>query len=388
MITDKQIQAFVRASKESSKNHYWQKLDLPNLWLRVTVKNGIAVFVYRVSISNKSTWYTIGEYPAVTLHEANQKAKQLRALIKGGINPIEQERQELADRLTISKIFDIMLDGLIAKGAARLSVVMLNTFKNNYLPLVGSMTMQELTPQIVRERLINPLIADNKLTTAHTVYLRIKQLAKFAYEREYTPINVLAKMQNDFFTPNQRDRVLNNGEIAEFLQWCNSNDETISKYLKLTLMLGTRLRELLVMRWDNVNLTLTDGTILLTETKNKHDLLIKLPPQALEIFNQLAAIKIGAYVFSNGKGHFSTTAVSVRLNQLISDTKINKFTCHDLRRTFSSKLAELGYNLDLIDAATNHVLQGVRRNYVHTIRLDERYKMLCEWANYLDEVGK
>ena len=151
-------------------------------------------------------------------------------------------------------------------------------------------------------------------------------------------------------------------------------------------MLGTRLVELLSMRWDNVNLI--EETILLTETKNKHDLLIKLPPQALEIFKQLAAVKIGDFVFSNGKKHFSTTAVTIRLNQLINDTKISKFTCHDLRRTFSSKLAELGYNLDLIDAATNHVLQGVRKNYVHTIRLDERYKMLCEWANYLDEVGK
>lgn len=386
MITDKQIQAFIRASKESSKSHYWQKLDLPNLWLRVTVKNGISVFVYRVSIGNKSTWYTIGEYPAVTLHEANQKAKQLRTMIKGGINPLNQERQEIANRLTVGKIFDIMLDGLISKGGAKQSVAMLNTFKNNYLPLVGNMTMQELTPQIVRERLIDPLIADDKRTTAHTVYLRIKQLAKFAYEREYAPTNVLAKLQNDFFTPNQRMRILNNGEIAEFLRWCNSNDETITQYLKLTLMLGTRLVELLSMRWDNVNLI--EETILLTETKNKHDLLIKLPPQALEIFKQLAAVKIGDFVFSNGKKHFSTTVVTIRLNQLINDTKISKFTCHDLRRTFSSKLAELGYNLDLIDAATNHVLQGVRKNYVHTIRLDERYKMLCEWANYLDEVGK
>lgn len=89
-------------------------------------------------------------------------------------------------------------------------------------------------------------------------------------------------------------------------------------------------------------------------------------------------------MFSNGKTHFSSNSVGVRINNIISDTGIAKFSCHDLRRTFSSKLAELGYNLDLIDCTTNHVLQGVRKNYVHTIRLEERYKMLCDWVNYLD----
>lgn len=72
-----------------------------------------------------------------------------------------------------------------------------------------------------------------------------------------------------------------------------------------------------------------------------------------------------------------------RIFALIKDTDISKFTHHDLCRTFSSKLAEMGYSLDLIDSTTNHKLQGIRQNYVHTNRLDERYSMLCDWCNYL-----
>lgn len=388
MVTDKQLQFWIKASKvEQNKNkqYTWHRLDHINQWFRISTKRNTGVFMYRITVDNKNTWYTIGEYPAVTLHQANNKAIELRNMIKIGVNPTQQKKDDIKSRTTIGYVIDLMIDGLINKGATRTSKVVLNTFKNR-MAILNDVAIVDLTPNLIRTKVINPLIADNKLNSAHTVLQRAKQLATFAYDRELTKTNTLEKLKNDFFTPQQRDRVLDNEEIAKLLTWCNNANQSdcVVKHLQLCLMLGTRLQELLTLKWDNVNIN--NQTILLTETKNKNDLLIKLPPQALNIFKSLMHHKIGEYVFSNGKKHFTYMAVQTRINNLIKDTNIAKFSCHDLRRTFSSKLAELGYNLDLIDCATNHVLQGIRKNYVHTIRLEERYKMLCDWADFLDEV--
>lgn len=386
MITDKKLQSWVSQARKNTSTSYTQNKISPNLWFRVSTVTSTAVFIYRITLPTTKTWYTIGEYPAVTLHDANQKATELRILVKQGINPIKREKELEAQQKTVSEVFNLMFDSLVSKGSAQNSIRQLKTFQKLYLPIFADYKMDLLTHQDVRAKLINPLVIAGTLNTAHNVLLRYKQMAKFAYDREYTVTNVLSRLHNDFYTPQQRNRVLSNKELAKLLLWLKSNDGTVTKYIRLSLMLGTRLIELLTIKWQNINLI--DGTLLLTDTKNKLDLLIKLPPQALELINQLRAIRYGDYVFTNGVKYFSERSIKETITQACTDSNIEHFTPHDLRRTFSSKLAELKFSLDLIDCATNHKLTGVRKNYVHTLRIDERYDMLCQWADYLDSVTK
>ena len=386
MITDKKLQSWVTQARKNTSTSYTQNKISPNLWFRVSTVTSTAVFIYRVTLPTTKTWYTIGEYPALTLHDANQKATELRILVKQGINPIQREKELEAQQKTVGEVFNLMLDSLVSKGSAQNSIRQLKTFQKLHLPIFADCKMDLLTHQDVRTKLINPLVIAGTLNTAHNVLLRYKQMAKFAYDREYTVTNVLSRLHNDFYTPQQRNRVLSNEELAKLLSWLKSNDNSVAKYLRLSLMLGTRLTELLTIKWQNVNLT--DGTLLLTDTKNKLDLLIKLPPQALELINQLRAIRYGDYVFTNGNKYFSERSIKETIAQACTDTNIEHFTPHDLRRTFSSKLAELKFSLDLINCATNHKLTGVRKNYVYTLRIDERYDMLCQWADYLDGVAK
>lgn len=386
MITDRKLQSWINQAKKNISTTYTQNKISPNLWFRVSAATNTAVFIYRVTLPNTKTWYTIGEYPAVTLHEANQKALQLRVLVKQGISPTLYDKELESKQKTVGEVFELMFTSLINKGIAKNSINQIKSFQNLYLPTFAGSQIDTLTPQAIRTKVINPLIEAGALNTAHTVLLRYKQLSKFAYEREYTSSNVLERLRNDFFTPQSRSRVLSNDDLAKLLPWLSSNDDTTSKYIRLSLMLGTRLIELLTIKWQNVDLV--NGTILLTDTKNKLDLLIKLPPQALDIVKQLRTIKYGDYVFSNGVKSFSKRSISDTIKKAIADTGIEAFTPHDIRRTFSSRLAELKFSLDLIDCATNHKLTGVRKNYVHTLRIDERYDMLRTWADYLDEVMK
>ena len=74
--------------------------------------------------------------------------------------------------------------------------------------------MEALTPEIIRDIILDPLISD-KNHTAHTSLKRFKQLGKFAYQRKYTETNLLDRLTNDFHTPNKCTSYICKEEMAK-----------------------------------------------------------------------------------------------------------------------------------------------------------------------------
>ena len=62
---------------------------------------------------------------------------------------------------------------------------------------------------------------------------------------------------------------------------------------------------------------------------------------------------------------------------------IAHFTPHDLRRTFSTGLAALGFHDEIIDAVTGHKKQGVVRIYNRHKYDTEKQKALEAWEKKL-----
>jgi hypothetical protein len=51
-------------------------------------------------------------------------------------------------------------------------------------------------------------------------------------------------------------------------------------------------------------------------------------------------------------------------------------------------LAEQGQRHDVIDAALGHVIPGVKKHYLKSNLLEERRKLLQNWADYIDSLLK
>ena len=114
-----------------------------------------------------------------------------------------------------------------------------------------------------------------------------------------------------------------------------------------------------------------------------------MPSTAIKLINALNAIKINEYIFYG----INVAQINIRrltdvLKNVTDHAKIENLWIHDLRRTFSSTLSKLGFRYELIDKATNHKIQGTRRHYQHDDLLEERYKMLQEWDDYLEGLTK
>ena len=72
----------------------------------------------------------------------------------------------------------------------------------------------------------------------------------------------------------------------------------------------------------------------------------------------------------------------------IKTIQLNYFTVHDLRRTGATLLSESGYPSDYIEVALNHSKGGMKQVYQRSQFIEQRKKMLQDWADRLDALIK
>ena len=399
-ITDKTIQSYIANAKKTSSAKYKHFHVANNLYLRVSANKGFASWLFRIALPNsnykygyKFSYYTIGRYPLITLKMAKDRAEELNNQVRSGINPLEADKATKNKQLTLKEIWDKWLTNAAIKPATLSR--MIGLYKT-HLAKWGNLQLISLNKKMVLD-IIQPLIDGGHYAQARTVMYKVKQLATFAFECALIEQPILLDLkfpsEHEKNINGARDRTLNNeSEIKKFLCALDSayNQNIINivyhHVIKLILMLGTRKLELATIKWGNYDRK--NKTLLLTETKNDDKLLIKLPPQAILLIEELSTNSTNDYIFYHHKtnSHICPRYILSYLNEINSIAKLEPFTVHDLRRTFSSRLTGLGFRQELIDKATNHRIQGTAKHYQHDAMLDERYEMLKKWADHLDKL--
>lgn len=399
-ITDKSIQAYIRqAQKDTTKKYIYYAIG-NNLWLRVHTKTGSSAWRYRIALNDdlvksgyKFSNTVIGHYPAMTLLQARLKSAELMAQVKTGVNPIEAAKQRELSLITLKQIFDKWLTAATIKHLTREK---LTGMYNNHLSKIANLPIEQITDKMAWDTIIQPIIDNGNHRQANIVLQKLKQLCTFAYQTHMINNNLFDRLTipNEYKTKKIRERTLSIDELGIFLTALEQAyasgliDIRYHHFIKLTLLLGTRKSELAMLKWDCYNQA--KQTILLTDTKSGDDLLIKLPAQAITLFDELATQRINQYVFYGMKTdqHLSIRTLLTYFNKVTDLAKITELTIHDLRRTFSSRLSGLKYRLELIEKATNHRIQGTAKHYQHDDMLEERCEMLQGWADYLEGVAK
>jgi integrase len=81
-----------------------------------------------------------------------------------------------------------------------------------------------------------------------------------------------------------------------------------------------------------------------------------------------------------------TTAVAVRAKN--NGLPLEPFTVHDLRRTGSTLLNELGFNRDWVEKCLAHEEGHSSRGVYNKAEYEQRRHMLQEWADIIDGRGR
>ncbi len=370
-----------------------------NLGVRITDK-GKKTFVLlaRFPPSSNPTRRALGEYPALELAAARDKARQWLDLIGRGIDPavkVEEEKQE-RDRAAVRKkdrSFETILARYIA-GRRRDGVKKADEderdFKRECLPLWQGRDVADLSMADIL-RVVEGIRDRGKVRQALNMAQKIGTFLSWCADDDLIPVSPYRpkRVRIAIGEKQARDRVLSNAEIATFWQATATLDPARRDIYRLLLLTGQRLNDICQASWHEIDRERRTLTIQASRFKSGRDHVVPLTDDAWAILEGVTPRKDCPWIFTHGGNRpvaMQTGPVKQRLDRAIavlSDGPIPAWCNHDLRRTMRTHLSELDIMDEVAEAVIGHAPPQLVRTYNQSDRLRVKLDALNRWQGAL-----
>lgn len=365
-LTDISVKRFVYP--ENGQITYWDETT-PGFGLRCSSKSKSFVVMY----GPKRRLKTLGRYPTLGLAAARKEAK--RFLFEFEILPNTQKLQSISFR-EAKKSF---LADCKARNKERTV--------NDYTRLLNRhFNFKSSLHEIKRQHLMK-IISTLSATPSEQnhAFVAIRTMLNWCVTQGLLETSPLPKLS---FKTRSRDRILDEEELAAVFKQAREFEYPFGPIIQLMLFTGQRRSEIAALRRSWIK----DECINFPEgfTKNKHAHRVPLSKTALKLIGSLP--DTGDLLFpsriDNGKPFNGWGKCKRRFdNPKDQDPIVNTpYTLHDLRRTFSSNMAQLGTPIHVTEKLLNHVsgsLGGVAAVYNRYSYMDEMRNAVEEHDNYL-----
>ena len=367
--------------------------DDRGLYVEVFPSGGV-VWRYRYRLNGKLEKLTLGKYPALTLKNARKKRDEASQEVAMGKSPASEKqlaKVAAAESTPVAEFAERFLREVVEKD--RKDAKMPRRYLDkDILPKIGAKTVREVTTEDVRS-IIWAKKDQGFDAAAGGIRGILKRLFDYAMTCGLVSMNpVLALPMRHVHKAKARDRALAPDEIRTFLRAAYESNIRRQFKLGLHLILLTMVRksELLLARWEHVDLEAAEWGIPAEHSKTGKPHVVYLSRQAIDGFKELQALAGGSEFVLPGRSSlrrpFSQSAMNDALKVAMKGQDIPAFTIHDMRRTASTLLHENGWASDVVEKALNHTIAGVRGVYNKAEYADQRRAMLQFWADYVEQL--
>jgi integrase len=185
--------------------------------------------------------------------------------------------------------------------------------------------------------------------------------------------------------PTPRDRVLAPSELAAI--WGVCKDDELGWIIRLLILLGSRRQEVGGMRWSELDLDVGTWTLPAERSKNHRTHTIALPAAALAIVNTVPRRDRDPLFGDRASdGYTNWSNAKAELDRRLGDT-VKPWRIHDIRRTVATRMADIGIEPHVIEAALNHYSghrRGVAGIYNRSSYEGAVAAALERWADHVD----
>ena len=392
MLTDTAIKAL------RSQNKLYKVSDRDGMYV-VVQPSGAIVFRYDYRLNGRRETLTLGRYgpDGLSLARAREKLIDAKRAISEGRSPA-QEKQHDKRRLKEAKRFGEFGEKWFQESrmAESTRAMRRSIYERDILPTFRNRLLTEITPDDLR--MMCGKVKDRG-APATAVHVRdiVKLIFAFAIlhgEKVANPADEVGPASIATFVP--KDRSLSPAEIRVMLGQLDHVPTlpTIRLGMKLFLLTMVRKSELQDATWDEVDFENAVWSIPKQRMKRSKAHNVYLSQQAVDIFIALKTCAGNSrYVLPSrydadapmSRATFNriTTAVVVRAKK--EGLPLEPFTVHDLRRTGSTLLNELGFNSDWIEKCLAHEDGRSSRGVYNKAEYEhQRRHMMQEWSNLVD----
>jgi len=386
MLTDTQI----KNAKPGAK--IVKLTDNCGLYLEVTPSGG-KHWRYRFRLDGKESLFGIGEYPHVKVAEARQLRDEARKLVKQGINPSHQRKQDkIVKMYQRATTFESVASEWYADKSPAWSTGYawhVNTIlKKDIHPRIGKLPIKDIRTPAIHE-LLRKIEARQAPTRALLARQIIGSIFKLAIKTHRADFNIVEPLKGDIARRVVEHRKhLKGDDLPDFLRKLEdyTGHVTTAIALKLLLLTAVRPGEMCGAIWNEFNIDRSEWRIPAVRMKMNEEHIVPLSSQAMALLEQLRELTGHSKFLFPAQGTKSQTMPTATLRNAVAKLGFSdRFSPHGARGTFSTMCNEVGYRPDVIERQLAHAERNkVRASYNQAEYMPERREMMVQWANTLD----
>ncbi|SHN66653.1 tyrosine-type recombinase/integrase [Desulfovibrio litoralis] len=382
-LTEKEI------SSLKPKEKLYRKVDKDNLFIEVP-PSGKKRWRFRFRFKGKDQGVSIGIYPEISLKDARLKAHEFKTMLLNGENPADRNKKK-ASEYTFKDIAVEFFENNAHRVTQNYKEDTFNRIQNHVFPFIGDMPIDTITVHHIIE-LLKQMERLKILETAKRMRQKIAEIFRYAIVLRLCDHNPAADLQGLIPPPVKKHyaTITDEKEIAHLLRAIeNYHGYAGTKLaLKIAPYIFVRPDELAGAEWSEIDFEKAEWRIPAEKMKMKQTHIVPLARQVVELFQEAREISRSQYCFPSlrsQKRRITPDALRMALRTL-GVTK-EELTTHGFRAMASTLLNEQGYNRDWIERQLAHgERNSVRSAYNHAEFLNERRKMMQDWADYLDNL--
>jgi integrase len=319
---------------------------------------------------------------------------------------IEQQRllEIENNRINVHKLFEqwLKLDLVNRKDGGK---EICRIFEKDVLPIIGNMAVEDVRKSHIM-LVIDTLLARGVNRMTKLVLALMRQMFRFAQDREYVENDPTSSIRKAKIGGKDvvRDRTLSEAEIKDLHSKLPNGKLLKTTECALWIVLSTccRIGEICKAEWEHLDLNAKTWKIPAENSKNKKTHTIYLSDFAIKQFEILLSLQNSEkwiYPNTDNTNHVCEKSITKQVGdrQLADDrTPMSgrskycrtlkladgKWTPHDLRRTGSTLMGDLGVRPDVIEKCLNHIEQNkMKKTYQHQALIAEQqqaWKLLGE----------
>lgn len=392
MLTDAAIKAL------RPRDKMYKVTDRDGMYLLVS-PTGALTFRFDYRLNGRRETVIIGRYgpTGVSLARAREKLIEAKLMIQDGVSPAFEKRREKR-RIKEAKSFGEFGERWLqdARMAESTRAMRRTIFERDILPTFRNRLLHEILPEDLRA-MCEKVKARGAPATAVHVRDIVKLIFAFAIlhgEKVANPADEVGPSSIATFVP--KDRSLSPSEIRIMLTQLEhvATLPTIRLGMKLFLLSMVRKSELQDAVWDEVDFENAVWSIPKERMKRSKAHNVYLSQQMLDIFIALKTCAGNSkYVLPSrydadapmSRATFNRITVAVVERAKKEGLPLESFTIHDLRRTGSTLLNEVGFNSDWIEKCLAHEDGRSSRGIYNKAEYEhQRRHMMQEWSNLVD----
>lgn len=355
---------------------------------------------YRVKAqdTHKEKRLALGVYPDTSLKEARERRDDAKKLLQNGRDPsLEKQRlKTLADQDNANTFKAVALEWYEQRKdiwRPRYAAEVITRLENDIFPYLGNYPIKEIDPPLL-------LHVVRKIESRGAHELAKRQLQKCGEIFRYAIACGKASRDpsrdiGDALKPIKKEHFasIDFQELPEFLRVMNSNKArlypTTLNALKLIMLTFVRTNELINAKWEEINFDRKEWIIPASRMKMGKSHIVPLADQAIEILQaQEADTGQWEHVFPSPVKPQKSISNNTILGALKRMGYQGRMTGHGFRSLAMSTIKqELGYRHEVVDRQLAHVPRSkIDQAYDRAMFLEERKKMMQDWADYIDSL--